>query len=195
MSLLYRLKPRKDRALLPVCRALSSAGITPGMVTTAGLLFSVIAGLAAASGSLYAGVALFLLGACCDAVDGSLARLSGGSSEFGLYLDGVSDRLSESAFVAGAVFGGVSPAALTVVAGSVLVLASRIHNHRKGLDSDAALVGRPERLVLLVAGMLAPFPADVAVFSANALLCILSACLVLASGAGHRFGTGADRAG
>lgn len=184
MSLLYRLKPEKDRILAPVTRSLSSAGITPNMVTTVGILVSAAAGLIAASGQLPAAIFVFILGACLDALDGSLARTSGRTSGFGRYLDSVCDRLSEAVFVAGAVVGGVHPLAFAVVAGSVLLLAARVHNHRKGLDSDAAAVGRPERLALLIAGMLFPYPAGSLLFIADALLCALSSWLVLASGRG-----------
>lgn len=183
VSLLYAFKPGKDRALDSVCRALWSAGITPNMVTAAGPLISVLAGLLAASGQLYSGIIIFSIGACLDAVDGSLARISGRSSEFGRYFDSVSDRLSEGAFIAGAVIGGVPPAAFAVIAGSVLLLASRIYNHRRGLGSDAALFGRPERLALLIVGMLLPSPANVVLFMTSAILSVVSSYRVLASGA------------
>lgn len=188
MSLLYRFKPEKDRVLRPVSRALSSAGVTPNVVTATGLLVSVAAGLFAASGELVAGVVVFSAGACLDAVDGSLARFSGLGSEFGRYFDSVCDRLSEGAFVAGAIIGGVPSMAAAVVAGSVLLLAARVHNHAQGLDSDAAAFGRPERLALLVFGVLLPYPGNVTAFVANALLCVVSAGQVLASGAGRRAG-------
>ena len=182
MSLLYRFKPAKDRVLRPVSRALSSAGVTPNVVTATGLLVSVAAGLITASGDLGPGIVVFSVGACLDAVDGSLARFSGPCTEFGRYFDSVCDRLSEVAFTAGAIAGGVSSVAGAVVAGSVLLLAARIHNHAKGLDSDAAAFGRPERLALLVAGMLLPYPGNVVAFGVNALLCVVSTGQVLASG-------------
>lgn len=183
MSLLYRLKPEKDRVLGPVCLLLSSAGVTPNMVTATGLLVSAAAGVIAASGNISAGVAVFLIGACLDALDGSLARTSGSVSELGLYLDSVSDRCSEAVFVTGAVIGGVTPLAITVVAGSVILLASRVRNHRMGLGSDAAVFGRPERLALLIAGMLSPYPASALLFVVDGAACVASSGLVLASSA------------
>ena len=188
MSLLYRFKPEKDRVLWPVSRTLSSTGVTPNIVTATGLLVSVAAGLIAASGDLVAGIIVFSVGACLDMVDGSLARFSGLGSEFGRYFDSVCDRLSEVAFIAGAIVGGVPSMAAAVVAGSVLLLAARIFNHARGLDSDAASFGRPERLALLVAGMLLAYPGNVVLFGANALLCLASTCQVVASGAGRRPG-------
>lgn len=181
MSLLYVLRPKKDRALKPVSLTLSSYGITPNRVTATGLLVSVIAGLIAASGHLYTGIVLFSVGACCDLVDGSLARFSGLSSEFGRYFDSLCDRLSEIVFITGAIIGGVPSLAVVVIAGSVLLLAARVYNHRKGFTSNAAMFGRPERLLLLIAGMLLSSPGNVVLFVTNALLCVVSSCQVLAS--------------
>ncbi|MGA9138642.1 MAG: CDP-alcohol phosphatidyltransferase family protein [Methanocella sp.] len=185
MSVLYAFKPQKDRALRSISRVLLAAGMTPNMVTAAGLLMSIAAGVAAMSGHLYAGIALFLAGACLDAVDGSLARYSGLCSGFGRYFDSTCDRLSELAFVASAIAGGAPVAALTVVGGSLLLMASRIYNHRKGLSSDAAMFGRPERLALLIAGLLAPAPYDTALFVIAGFLCIVSTVQVLMSGDRH----------
>ncbi len=182
MSLLYRWKPGKDRVLAPVGHALFTAGITPNMVTAAGLLVSTVAGLIAASGQLRPAIVVFVIGAGFDLLDGSLARITGSVSEFGRYLDSVCDRLSETVFVVGAIIGGISPLAITVIAGSLLLLVSRVHNHRKGLGSDAAVFSRPERLALLIAGMLAPLPASELLFIANACLCVVSSYLVLRSG-------------
>lgn len=182
MSLLYALKPVKDRGLMPISHVLHRAGVTPNMVTSAGLLMSVIGGLLAASGQLYAGIAVFTFSAIMDAVDGSLARVWGECTEFGRYYDSVCDRLSELAFVAGAVIGGAPIMALVVIPGSYLLLASRIYNHRKGLSSDAAMFGRPERLTLLIVGLLAPAPYDLALFTIAGLLCLISSAQALASG-------------
>ena len=109
MSMLYAFKPMKDRVLQPLSRLLLAAGVTPNMVTACGLLLSAAAGVAALTGHLYAGIALFLAGACLDAFDGSFARACGLTSEFGRYFDSFSDRCSELLLVAGAVAGGVPP--------------------------------------------------------------------------------------
>ncbi len=180
--MLYAFKPQKDRALGSVARALLAAGITPNMVTASGLLICAVAGLTAMTGHLHAGIVLFFAGACLDALDGSLARYSGQCSEFGRYFDSFSDRCSELLFVAGAVAGGVPVSALAVVAGSLVLLASRVYNHRKGLNSDAAMFGRPERLGLLIAGLLAPAPFNTALFLIAGFLCFVSTAQVLVSG-------------
>jgi len=189
MSMLYALKPYKDRDQEPIDSALRSAGLTPNIVTAGGLLMSIIAGLLALAGFLHAGIALFFAGACMDALDGSLARCGGRCSEFGKYFDSACDRLSELFFVAGAVAGGAPVTALAVVGGSVLLMASRIYNHRKGLSSDAAMFGRPERLALLITGLLSPAPYSTALFVIAGLMCLVSTAQVIASASRDRKGT------
>ncbi len=181
MSWLYTFKPQKDRALDSASRFLLAAGVTPNMVTATGLLLSVIGGLLAASGHLYAGIFFFIIGACLDAVDGSFARACGLCTGFGRYFDSICDRLSELVLITGAVIGGVSSSAFAVIAGSLLLLASRIYNHRKGLNSNAAMFGRPERLALLIAGLLSPAPYNTTLFLVAGLLCLISSGQILAS--------------
>jgi phosphatidylglycerophosphate synthase len=181
MSLIYRYKPDKDRAILPLASILIAAGITPNLVTITGLIISMIAGVFAASGQLYIGIVLFFVGACLDALDGSLARASGRCTEFGRYLDSVCDRLSELTFIAGAVIGGSPISGLFVVAGSLALLLARVHVHRKDLRSDVARFSRPERLALIIIGLLAPYPFNVMVFLAAGILSFISALKVLST--------------
>lgn len=180
MSLLYSLKPAKDRLMCPFCRALMQAGVTPNMVTSAGLLLSIVAGLLAASGGLHWAILVFLAGASLDALDGSLARACGMGSEFGRYFDSFADRASELLFVVGAVLGGVSASAFLVVLGSFALLGTRVYNHRRGLSSNAAMFGRPERLALLVTGLMCPAPFDTAFFATAFVLCLVSSAQALA---------------
>jgi CDP-diacylglycerol--glycerol-3-phosphate 3-phosphatidyltransferase len=182
MSLLYIFRRQKDQLLHSVSKALLVVGVTPNMVTATGLFVCSAAGIIAASGRLNLAVLIFIIGACFDIIDGSLARVSGLDSEFGRYFDSICDRLSELALVTGAVIGGISFSAYAVVIGSMLLMSSRIINHKKGLNSDAALFGRPERIALLLVGLLLPTPYDTGLFIAAGSLCLVSSGQVLASG-------------
>jgi phosphatidylglycerophosphate synthase len=182
MSMLYAYKPLKDAWLSAASRVLLAAGVTPNMVTVAGLIFSATAGLVAMSGHLYAGIAIFIVGACLDAFDCSLARYSNRCTEFGKYFDSVADRCSELFFVTGAVIGGTPLTAFSVVTGSVILLAARVYNHRKGRNSNAAMFGRPERLGLLIVGLLASAPWNTVLFGIAGCLCTISAAQALAAG-------------
>jgi CDP-diacylglycerol---glycerol-3-phosphate 3-phosphatidyltransferase len=184
MSWLYTFKPKKDRMLQRISRSLRSVGVTPNMVTTAGLSMAVVAGFLAMTGHLLIGILFFIISACLDAVDGSLARSSGLTTEFGRYFDSISDRSSELAFVVGAVVGGAPTSAFIVIAGSFILLASRIYNHRRGINSDAAMFGRPERLTLLTVGLIAPLPFDTWLFVVAGFLSIVSSVQILTSSKG-----------
>jgi phosphatidylglycerophosphate synthase len=181
MSMLYSFKPAKDRILQPLTRRLLAAGVTPNLVTASGLFLSATAGVAALAGHIYVGIALFLAGACLDALDGSLARSCGLSTDFGRYFDSFSDRGSELLFVTGAVAGGAPMLAFAVVAGSFVLLAARVYNHRKGMGSDAAIFGRPERLGLLIPVLLAPAPYAGVLFLLAGFLCLVSSVQIVAS--------------
>ena len=121
-----------------------------------------------------------------DAFDGSFARACGLTSEFGRYFDSFSDRCSELLFVVGAVAGGVPASAFAVVAGWFVLMASRVYNHKKGLTSDAAMFGRPERLTILVLGLLAPAPYNTVLFAIACALCLVSTVQILMSGTSRK---------
>ena len=179
MSLIYRYKPEKDRVLLPLVSAFAKTGVTPNLVTVSGLVISLVAAGLAALGHLHAGIALFFIGACMDALDGSLARVTGSCTERGRYLDSVCDRSSELAFIAGAVVGGSPPSALLVAAGSLALLLARTMVHSKGLRSDVAWFSRPERLAFIIIGLLAPYPINVGIFLTAGVLSTISTLQVL----------------
>ena len=183
MSLFYRYKPHKDAVLLRVATRLDRAGVTPNQITAIGLCLAFSSGLAALRGHLYIGIILFAVAVFCDALDGSVARATNRGTEFGLYFDGVSDRFSEFFFVAGAVFGaGVPPSAFLVIGGAFTLLFARIYGRMHGRDHVFTTFGRPERVALLIAGILSPAPFNTVLFIAAALCCVISSAQILASG-------------
>lgn len=84
--------------------------------------------------------------------------------------------------IVGAVLGGCTPIAFLAAGGSWIQLASRAYNHRRGLNSNAAPFGRPERLAALVAGFIAPSQYRPLFFAAASLLCLISSAVIIASG-------------
>lgn len=80
----------------------SSGGrITPNTITIIGLLAHIyIAWLIAYHYFVWAGILLIIFG-LLDAVDGSLARLQNSSSQKGMLLDSITDRLKEAFLYAG----------------------------------------------------------------------------------------------
>jgi len=183
MSLLYLFKPRKDRYLSTITTLLDGAGVTANEVTALGLCLALGAGLLAYYGHLYVGMILFATSAMCDAVDGSLARVSKIGTDFGLYFDGVADRFSELFFISGAVLGAQVPSsAFVVVGGSFALLLTRIYGYAHHWGAVSTTFGRPERLVLLVAGVLCPAPINTLLFIVAGLFCVFSSVQILARG-------------
>jgi len=183
MSFLYRFKPQKDRYLSSIVAQLSSSRVTANEVTALGLCLALGSGLVAYYSHFYAGLALFFASAVCDALDGSLARVSKSRTEFGLYFDGVADRFSELFFVTGAVLGAhVPPSAFIVVGGSFILLFARVYGRAHQWDAVPTTFGRPERLALLVAGTLCPAPINTLLFVGAGLCCVFSSIQILGRG-------------
>jgi len=147
--------------LTPVIRVLARLGVSPNGLTVIGLLGSVgAAALILDRRWVLAGL-VFAFGNVMDSLDGSLARHTGRTSAFGAFMDSTFDRLSEG-LVIGAI--GVTLAqdgamwavalCFLAVTASFLVSYTRARAEGLGVDSNrGGLMSRPERLVLLSAGI------------------------------------------
>jgi CDP-diacylglycerol---glycerol-3-phosphate 3-phosphatidyltransferase len=158
-----RLLPKRAPAaiLTPIVGALAAIGVTPNMISVGGLLGNVAAAGLIARGELVAGGIVMLLASALDMLDGALARLTGKASRFGALLDSVFDRMSEAAVLFGVLLyaldrGNDEQAALAFVAivGSLLVSYVRARAEGLGVTMTDGLFTRPERVVLLGAGLL-----------------------------------------
>ncbi len=150
--------------LRPLVLGLDRAGFSPLAVSLLGLALSAAAGWAAAAGSLLGAALLLILGAACDMLDGDLARLQGRVSAQGAFLDSNLDRLGESFLFAGLTWFYLvrldepRPVAvlliLATVVGSLTTSYARARAEGVGQSCPVGLLQRPERMVLLIAGML-----------------------------------------
>jgi CDP-diacylglycerol--glycerol-3-phosphate 3-phosphatidyltransferase len=184
-SILSTRTKQAGRALLsPIVRLALALHITANMVTVFGLLIVIAAAILVATGNLLIGAVVLGFGSALDAVDGSLARASGGTSPFGAFFDSTLDRAAEAIL-----YGGVAayfllssddptiPVLLAMVAltGSFLVSYSRARAEGLGLSAEVGLASRVERLVLIVLGIaLAGFGFDSALIGALAIISILA---------------------
>ena len=91
-----RVKEAVRAILDPIVRVALALHVTANTVTVLGLLIVVIAALLIASGSLLAGALVLMAGSLLDAVDGALARATGGGTPFGGFLDSTLDRAGEA---------------------------------------------------------------------------------------------------
>lgn len=146
--------------LVPLARALGALGLTPNAVTALGVVLT----LAGAAILVTAGPVPALLplvaGALADAVDGTLARLSGRVSVFGGFLDSTLDRVSDAApFGAAAVMAtrqadaGLALVAVWAIVASFLVSYVRAKAESLGLAATVGAAPREARIVLIIGGV------------------------------------------
>jgi len=150
----------------PGARALNSLGLSPNAVTVIGFLIVVVSAVFVGLGHLQIGGIIFLVGGAVDLFDGALARLSQRVTSFGALLDSLFDRLGEAALYLGlAIYGlRIDPDSrnLTVyMTILILALASsqgvsylRARGESLGIDTRGGIMTRPERVIILSAGLL-----------------------------------------
>ncbi|MEW6747570.1 MAG: CDP-alcohol phosphatidyltransferase family protein [Planctomycetota bacterium] len=166
------------RLLHPLALVLRRAGVTANQVTVAGVVLNGGAAALILGDRLVVAGIVYLVAGSFDLLDGVVARLRGGS-RFGAYVDSVLDRVSEGivfAAIAGhlAERGRPAAAVLAVIAllGSVLISYSRARAEGLGCECEVGIVTRPERVLLLGAGLLFGFLVE-------AILVLVPLCTVV----------------
>ena len=135
--------------------------VSPNAVTYLGLVLTIgVAALAGLGEIRWAGL-VYVLAALCDAMDGTLARVSGKGSRFGAFLDSTIDRFEESIVFLGlsihyALVGGAAetPLLLVVAVGSLMVSYTRARAEAVGVSCKVGFMTRPPRVVLMIAAMI-----------------------------------------
>jgi CDP-diacylglycerol--glycerol-3-phosphate 3-phosphatidyltransferase len=131
-------------------------GITPNMMTMAGLLGNAVGAYFLARGEMLTGGLLVLLMTPIDALDGTMARLRGEPGDFGAFVDSVTDRYSELIIYGGLLYYFLSlgnPVGGLLVfgaaAGSVLVSYVKARAEGLGYEAKIGLLTRVERYLVL----------------------------------------------
>ena len=180
-----RLKEAGRALLAPLVRLAQRFGITANRVTVAGFCIVVAAAVLVALGQLLIGAVVLVAGSLLDAVDGALARATGGSTPFGGFLDSTLDRAAEGilyvgivAYLLGTSADPLWPVllALGALSGSFMVSYTRAKAEAIGLSASVGLAPRTERLVLIVAGIgLAGIGLEIGLLGAIGIIAVLSA--------------------
>ena len=136
----------------------SGVGWGPTGVTVVAMGLMVAGGILIGAGEVVAGVLIATAGGLLDIVDGALARATDNVTARGGLLDTSSDRIAEAAVWAGVavhVSGDQQAVALCVtgLAAAMLVPFMRARAEAAGLSGKGGLMGRAERLILLLAGI------------------------------------------
>ena len=162
MSVLDRKAREITRpALEAVGRTLARWHVSPDAMTYLGLVLTIGVAVIAAIGEIrWAGVA-YIFAAACDALDGTLARVSGRGSRFGAFLDSNIDRIEESIVFLGLTvyYAGIGKQweiALILVAtvGSLMVSYSRARAEAVGVDCKVGFMTRVPRVAIMIVGMI-----------------------------------------
>ncbi len=158
-----RLLPRSAPRWLtdPIVGALARVGVTPNMLTLAGVLGNAGAAFLAARGDFLPAGIVMLAASSLDMLDGALARATGKATRFGSVFDAVMDRVSEAAVLFGLLLyfsarGGREEELLifAALAASFLVSYTRARAEIVDIPLREGLFGRAERVILLGIGLI-----------------------------------------
>lgn len=136
--------------------AINRLGIMPNTMTILGLIGNTIGAYFIARGQMTIGGIIILLMGPVDALDGTMARLRGEPSEFGAFVDSVTDRYSELVIFGALLFfyaaeGNLLYAVLAYLAaaGAVLVSYTRARAQSLGYETKVGVLTRFERYLVL----------------------------------------------
>ncbi|MCX6033881.1 MAG: CDP-alcohol phosphatidyltransferase family protein [Chloroflexi bacterium] len=159
--------------LNPIASFLNRLGIRPNTVTLIGLMGTIGCAVLIAFGHMtWAGILLLIMGPV-DAMDGALARLRNEASDWGAFVDAVTDRYSELFLFLGFLIYYMLQANATGVimaymaaAGSVLVSYVKARADASKLDANIGLLTRVERYIELIPGLIFKLPLAVLIIIA-----------------------------
>jgi CDP-diacylglycerol--glycerol-3-phosphate 3-phosphatidyltransferase len=152
-----RLRAVFKGVLDPIGGLLNRTGLTPNAITLLGLAGTTLGAYFLARGQMTLGGIILLITVPIDALDGTMARLRGEPSDFGAFVDSVTDRYSELITFGGLLYYFLSQdhhlgvmLTFTAAAGSVLV--SYVKARAEGLNFGAkvGLLTRVERYIVLI---------------------------------------------
>lgn len=176
-----RYSARLNRVWEHLARGLAKTGVSPNVLTIAGLLLVTTGALAYLVHQDSLILALWLAAAFAfDGLDGAVARLNGRATRFGGYLDAVTDRYQEIAVLAAIAWvHNLWPAAFLVATGALLTSYNKARVALEIPVDNLAwpdLLERFERIIILIAillldGLVGVVPGtDIAVLPAGLIL-------------------------
>jgi len=191
-----RLAGSLRAGLGPLARGLHGLGIRANTVSVVGAVLTVLGTWLLATAQPGPALLVLLLGTLCDTLDGQLARVAGGGTRFGAFLDSTLDRVSDAALAIAAVhLGATLPDAvlygggLTLLVASFLVSYIRAKAESLGERATVGIAPREARIALYligvavwaVTGLSSIFAATVAVAASLATLTVIQRVAHLAS--------------
>ncbi len=149
------------RVLDSIAGWLNDLGLRPNVITIAGLLGNLAAGVLIAVGHLFWGGVLAMVMGPFDALDGTMARLRGEDGDYGAFIDSVVDRYSEIGLYGGLLIylsqnGEWWDILLVFFAavGSIMVSYMRARAESLQYSAKIGLLTRAERYLVLIPGII-----------------------------------------
>ena len=153
----YSLRKIFKGILDPIGAFLNGLGLTPNAITLLGLAGTTIGAYVLAIGHMTTGAFILLASVLVDAFDGTMARLRGEPSDFGGFVDSVSDRYAELVTFGGLLYFLPTPSdtpgvmvAFVAAAGSVLVSYVKARAEWLGFTAKVGILTRVERYIVLI---------------------------------------------
>ncbi len=148
------------RSLLEsIVRPLARTGVSPNVLTLCGFLAMLpVAYVLALGHERVAGLLIIFVG-LFDALDGTLARMTGKVTPFGAFFDSTLDRFSEIALYLGLLYlyrGATLETVLIylTITGSLMVSYTRARAEGLGVECKVGFFSRLERMAVLVVGLI-----------------------------------------
>jgi CDP-diacylglycerol--glycerol-3-phosphate 3-phosphatidyltransferase len=165
VTLTDQLRVRFKHILDPIGGFLNRLGLTPNLMTILGLVGNTVGAYFLMQGNMLVGGLLILAMGPVDALDGTMARLRGEPSDFGAFVDSVTDRYSELVIFLGLLlyYNQQSDLVNTLgvylaAAGSVLVSYVRARAQSLGYEAKVGILTRVERYAVLAPTLIFNIP-------------------------------------
>ncbi len=178
------------RVFTPIARLLLKARLSPDVVTVVGTLGVATGALAFyPRGELFWGTIVITAFVFTDLIDGTMARMSGGSSTWGAFLDSTLDRVGDAAIFGGLIlyFTGAGDDDLNAALALACLILGFVVSYAKaraeglGMRADVGIAERADRLavILVTTGLVGLFLPEVVLTVVLALLAVASFVTVL----------------
>lgn len=165
MTLSDRMRVVFKGVLDPVGAFFNRLGIFPNTMTLIGLAGNIAGAVLLALGHITIGGIVILVMGLVDTLDGTMARLRGMPSDFGAFVDSVTDRYSELVILGGLLYyflakgDWISSLGIYIAAaGSVLVSYIRARAAAVGMDTKVGFLSRFERYLVLAPSLIFNIP-------------------------------------
>ena len=146
-------------------RGVKAMGFSPNALTMIGLVLTIVPAYFLFIGCEMWGAIWIIISSLFDMLDGAVARITGRDSKFGAFFDSTIDRYSEFIIFMGLLgwqmqhlntpnFRPDVMITLIALVGSFMVSYTRARAEGLGIECKVGLFGRPERIVVLVVGLL-----------------------------------------